>query len=145
MSYLFTLTATLKVKIIQLPAKSETAMMSRSRFIQITNFSDHRRASKENILHTLKLPNPLGLDLVDQVTASYKRGSYFKPSCPVVNTSMIRLVHNAEAVVRNCSIKKVFIKKFRGKHLCQSLFLRECQSLRPANLLKKRLQHRYFI
>ena len=34
--------------------------------------------------------------------------------------------------------------KFIGKHLCQSLFLNKVAGLRQANLLKKRLLHKYF-
>ena len=53
----------------------------------------------------------------------------------------------SEAVVRRCSLEKVFLeisKKFTGKHLCQSLFLNKVAGLRPATLLKKRLWHRCF-
>ena len=56
-----------------------------------------------------------------------------------------RLQH-LEAVFRRCSIK-VFLEtlqKFRGRHLCQSLFFNKIASLRPATLLKKRLWHRCF-
>ena len=34
--------------------------------------------------------------------------------------------------------------KFKGKHLCQSLFFNKVVGLRPATLLKKRLWHRHF-
>ena len=34
--------------------------------------------------------------------------------------------------------------KFRGKHLCQSLFFNKVSDRRPATLLKKRLWHRCF-
>ena len=34
--------------------------------------------------------------------------------------------------------------KFIGKHLCQSLFFNKAAALRPANLSKKRLWHRFF-
>ena len=34
--------------------------------------------------------------------------------------------------------------KFKGKHLCQSLFINKNAGLRPAILLKKRLWHRCF-
>ena len=53
----------------------------------------------------------------------------------------------AEAIVRRCSVKKVFLKKFKKfkeEHLCQSLFLNKVADLRPVTLLKKRLWHRYF-
>ena len=36
------------------------------------------------------------------------------------------------------------IAKFRGKHLCQSLFFNKVASLRPITLLKKRLWRRCF-
>ena len=36
------------------------------------------------------------------------------------------------------------LTKFKGKHLCQSLFFNKVAGLRPATLLKKRLWHRYF-
>ena len=42
----------------------------------------------------------------------------------------------------NCSIKLGVLKnfaKFKGKHLCQSLFFNKAADLRPATLLKKRL------
>ena len=32
-------------------------------------------------------------------------------------------------------------KKFSGKHLCRSLFLNKVASPRPANLIKRKLQH----
>ena len=38
---------------------------------------------------------------------------------------------------------KNFIK-FIGKRLCQSIFFNKVASLRPANLLKKRLRHKCF-
>ena len=53
-----------------------------------------------------------------------------------------------EAVVRRCSLKKVFLKTSQnsqgGKLLCQRLFLNKVSGLRPATLLKKRLWHRCF-
>ena len=48
---------------------------------------------------------------------------------------------------QRCSLKKVFLKNFRkfsGKHLCWSLFFNKVSRLRPATLLKKRLQQRCF-
>ena len=48
---------------------------------------------------------------------------------------------------RRFSIKKCVIrnfKKFTEKYLCQSLFLNKGVGLRPATLLKKRLQYRCF-
>ena len=48
---------------------------------------------------------------------------------------------------QRCSLKKVFLKnftKFTGKHLCWSLFFNKVSGLRPATLLKKRLQQRCF-
>ena len=45
-------------------------------------------------------------------------------------------VQASEAVVQECSVKKVFnFAKFTGKNLCQSLFF---------NKVKKRLAHRRF-
>ena len=44
-------------------------------------------------------------------------------------------------------LKKEFLKnftKFKGKHLYWSLFFNKDSGLRPATLLKKRLQQRYF-
>ena len=49
------------VEKLQLRAKFQTAMVSSSRFIWITNSSDHRRVWTTNLLHTKWLPNPLGL------------------------------------------------------------------------------------
>ena len=50
----------LNVEILQLRAKFQTAMVSCSRFILITNCSDHRRVWSANLLNTKYLPNPLG-------------------------------------------------------------------------------------
>ena len=36
------------------------------------------------------------------------------------------------------------LAKFKGKHLCQSLFSNKVEDLRSATLLKKRLRHRCF-
>ena len=36
------------------------------------------------------------------------------------------------------------LRKFTGKHLCQSLFFNKVVGLRPATIFKKRLWHRYF-
>ena len=53
----------------------------------------------------------------------------------------------------NCSNRsQMFLKigvlknlaNFTGKHLCWSLFFNKVAGLRPATLLKKRLQHRCF-
>ena len=41
------------------------------------------------------------------------------------------------------SVLKNFAK-FRGKHLCRSLFFNKVVGLRPATLLKMRLWHKYF-
>ena len=49
---------------------------------------------------------------------------------------------------QRCSVGKGILRnfaKFKGKHLCQSLFLNKVADLRPATLLKKRLWHRYFL
>ena len=51
------------------------------------------------------------------------------------------------------SLSEVFCKKevlenfakFKGKHLCQSLFFNKVADLRPAHLLKKKLLHRCFL
>ena len=48
---------------------------------------------------------------------------------------------------QRCSTKKDVLRnfsKFTGKHLRQSLFFNKIAGFRPANLLKKRLWHRYF-
>ena len=48
---------------------------------------------------------------------------------------------------QRCSFKKVFLKnftKFSGKHLCWSLFFNKVSGMRPATLLKKRLQQSCF-
>ena len=45
-------------------------------------------------------------------------------------------------------LKKEFLKnftKFKGKHLCWSLFFKKDSGLRPATLLKKRLQQKFFL
>ena len=49
---------------------------------------------------------------------------------------------------RRSSVRKVVLRnftKFRGKHLCQSLFFNIVAGLRPATLLKKRLWHSCFL
>ena len=46
---------------------------------------------------------------------------------------------STEAVVRICSVKKLFLKVFAkvtGKHICRSLFLNEVGDLRPVNSAK---------
>ena len=48
---------------------------------------------------------------------------------------------------QKCSIKKGVLKnftKFKGKHLCQSLFFNKVADFRPSTLLKKRLWRRCF-
>ena len=53
----------------------------------------------------------------------------------------------SEATTGRCSILKRVLKnfaKFKGKHLCQSLFFAQVAGLSPATLLKKRLWHRCF-
>ena len=49
---------------------------------------------------------------------------------------------------QRCSMKKgvlTNVTKFKGKHLCQSLFFNKAAGLRPATSLKKRLWHRVFL
>ena len=48
------------VDILQLWAKFQTVTVSCSRFIRITNSSDHSRVWTANLLHKKYLPNPLG-------------------------------------------------------------------------------------
>ena len=43
-----------------------------------------------------------------------------------------------------CKNSCSYFAKFKGKHLCQSLFLNKVASFRPATLLKKRLWHKCF-
>ena len=48
---------------------------------------------------------------------------------------------------RRCSARKGVLRnfaKFKGKHLCQSLYFNKVANLRPATLLKQRLWHRCF-
>ena len=48
---------------------------------------------------------------------------------------------------RRCSVREVVLRnftKFTRKHLCHSLFFNKVAGLRPATLLKKRLQYRCF-
>ena len=47
-----------------------------------------------------------------------------------------------EVVCKNGVIKHFL--KFKGKHLCHSLFFNKVAGLKPATLLKKRLSHRCF-
>ena len=44
----------------------------------------------------------------------------------------------SEAVSQRCSLKKVFLAKFTGKHLCQSLFFKNgaWYSCFPVNFMK---------
>ena len=56
-------------------------------------------------------------------------------------------IRSKEAVAWRCSVGKVFLetlRKFTGKHMCQSFLFNKVAGLRPATLLKKRLWHRYF-
>ena len=55
--------------------------------------------------------------------------------------------HRRRSCHRSCSVKKGVLRnfaKFKGKHLCRSLFFNKVAGLRPATLLKKRLWHRFF-
>ena len=55
---------------------------------------------------------------------------------------------NTETLTRRCSVKKVFLKilkKFTGKHLCQSHLNNKIAHLKPATSLKKRPQHGRFL
>ena len=55
---------------------------------------------------------------------------------------------DVEAAIWSCSLKKFALAnfvKFRGKHLCQSLFFNKDASLRPETSLKIRLWHRCFL
>ena len=45
---------------------------------------------------------------------------------------------------QRCSMKKSVLRKFTGKHPCQSLFFDKVAGLRLATLLKKRFLHWYF-
>ena len=61
-----------------------------------------------------------------------------------VASNKLRLFRSSH---QSCSVKKGVLKnlvKFIGKHLCWSLFYNKVAGLRPATLLKERLQHRCF-
>ena len=48
------------------------------------------------------------------------------------NHAIINCRHDAEAVIRRCSVKKGILKNFKkytGKHLCQSLFFNKKETL----------------
>ena len=56
-----------------------------------------------------------------------------------MDKTLVGTVKSAGAVIRRCSVNKIFLKncrKFTGKYLCQSLFLMKFQAMRPATLLK---------
>ena len=60
---------------------------------------------------------------------------------------MFCIALESEAVVRRCSVKKVFFRnfaRFTGKHLCRSLLFNKVAVLRPETLLKRRLWQRCF-
>ena len=46
--------------------------------------------------------------------------------------------------IKSGGLEMLCKKVFTGKHMCQSFFFNNVAGLRPATLLKKRLQHRYF-
>ena len=50
------------VEILHIRAKFQTAMVSCSRFIWVTNSSDHRRVWTANLLHTKYLLDPVGYE-----------------------------------------------------------------------------------
>ena len=59
---------------------------------------------------------------------------------------MSQLQYRNRSSHRRCSVRKALLgnfAKFRGKHLCLSLFFNKIAG-RPATLLKKRLRHRCF-
>ena len=69
----------------------------------------------------------------------------------IVNFEQTLHIFSGVSIVRSshrrCSIKKGVLRnftKFKGKHLCQSLFINKNAGLRPAILLKKRLWHKCF-
>ena len=62
-------------------------------------------------------------------------------------SNIVRKLSMNRSSHQRCSTKKDVLRnfsKFTGKHLRQSLFFNKIAGLRPANLLKKRLWHRYF-
>ena len=46
-------------------------------------------------------------------------------------------IQHSEAVVQMCSVKKVFLGKFTGKYLYQSLFFNKVAGLRPESFFNK--------
>ena len=79
----------------------------------------------------------LAVDLFDY---SFKSNTYllYRPiEGGAENRSSRPEVFCKKGVLRNFT-------KFKGKHLCQSLFFNKVAGLRPATLLKKRLWHRCF-
>ena len=61
------------------------------------------------------------------------------------NVSLVfepRILFSGRSSHQRCFMKKGVVKnlaKFKGKHLCQSLFFNKVAGLRPATLLKLRL------
>ena len=63
----------------------------------------------------------------------------FRLSCYQTSNSVTALCRSS---LRGCSVRKGVLRnfaKFKGKHLCQSLFFNKFARLRPATLWKKRL------
>ena len=54
-----------------------------------------------------------------------------------MDKTLVGTEESAEAVMRRCSVKKMFLKKFAKftvKYLCWNQFLMNFQTLRPATL-----------
>ena len=72
---------------------------------------------------------------------------HFKRLCKQHKTQIEKELPTFRRSHRSCSIKEAGLKNFSifaRKHLCWSLFFNKVANLRPATLLKKRLQHRCF-
>ena len=81
----------------------------------------------------------LDLDDEERVTANDLMGFQWQIACGMV--TVVRSSH------RRCSVEKGVLKSFTiftAKHLLWSLLFNKVAGLRPATLLKRRLEHRCF-
>ena len=76
---------------------------------------------------------------------------FYKFVCTNLSQVELEILRNSSTIFRSnhqrCSIKKAILKHFvilTGKHLCWGLFFNKVASHQACNLIKKRLQHRYF-
>ena len=117
--------------------KNQAIILTKVLYICIYNFLSKTMAEAKTVIqenHQSKLSSqvtliPFGIFIDNERLLTYGYSVKYRSSRPDVFCK--------EGVLRNFT-------KFKGKHLCQSLFFNKVADLRPATLLKKRLWHRCF-